>query len=293
MDLEVLGLSAALGSAASWAVGSILFKRLGEYLTPMAMTLAKGLVSLVLLALALVATESPAVDQETLWLLILSGVLGIALGDTFFFAALNHLGAHALVVLLTLGQVFTVGLAVIWLGERPTWSAYVGIVLILTGVGLVLVDRMKDEAGNSSTTGILFGLLSVLCMSVSIIIAKEALDQTSAIHATFVRMVAGTLGILLFGLATRQLAGDLAPFADPRLALRFVLSVCVVTFGGFWLSLVAIQYADVAIASTLGSTEPLFVLPLAAYFLKERIGAQAVAGSIATVAGIALLVIYS
>lgn len=130
-------------------------------------------------------------------------------------------------------------------------------------------------------------------MSVSIIIAKEALDQTSAIHATFVRMLAGTLGILLFGLATRQLAGDLAPFADPRLALRFVLSVCVVTFGGFWLSLVAIQYADVAIASTLGSTEPLFVLPLAAYFLKERIGAQAVAGSIATVAGIALLVIYS
>ena len=65
------------------------------------------------------------------------------------------------------------------------------------------------------------------------------------------------------------------------------------TFGGFWLSLVAIRYADVSIASTLNSTEPLFVLPLAAFFLKERISFRAVLGSVATVAGIALLVMKS
>lgn len=290
MDPQLIGATAALGSAASWAVGSILFKRLGDSLSPAAMTLAKGAVSVLLLGLALLFMGYQAMDGHTWMLLTLSGLLGIALGDTFFFAALRNLGAHALVVLLTLGQVFTVVLAVLWLGEQLSGPDYGGILLILAGVGLVLWERLHEEGGRSSLSGVLYGLLSVVCMSVSLIIAKEALDQTSALQATFVRMLAGMLGMLLFGLITRQLAGDLAPLANPRLAGRFVISVCVVTFGGFWLSLVAIQHMDVAIASTLNSTEPLFVLPLAALVLKERITRRAVLGSLATVAGIALLV---
>lgn len=290
MDPQLIGATAALGSAASWAVGSILFKRLGESLSPTAMTLAKGAVSVLLLGLVLLLVGYQAMDGHAWMLLTLSGLLGIALGDTFFFAALRNLGAHALVVLLTLGQVFTVVLAVLWLGEQLSGPDYGGILLILAGVGLVLWERLRHEGGRSSLSGVLYGLLSVVCMSVSLIIAKEALDQTSALQATFVRMLAGMLGMLLFGLITRQLAGDLAPLANPRLAGHFVISVCVVTFGGFWLSLVAIQHMDVAIASTLNSTEPLFVLPLAALVLKERITRRAVLGSLATVLGIALLV---
>ncbi len=34
---------------------------------------------------------------EPLLLLILSGLLGITLGDTFFFAALQNIGPHALI----------------------------------------------------------------------------------------------------------------------------------------------------------------------------------------------------
>jgi len=41
-DVRLLGMSAALGSAASWAIGSILFKRIGETVTPFGMTLSKG-----------------------------------------------------------------------------------------------------------------------------------------------------------------------------------------------------------------------------------------------------------
>jgi drug/metabolite transporter (DMT)-like permease len=63
-----------------------------------------------------------------------------------------------------------------------------------------------------------------------------------------------------------------------------------VTFGGFWLSLVSIAYLDVAIANTLNATEPLFVLPLAALVLKEKITLPVVMASLATVIGIALIV---
>jgi drug/metabolite transporter (DMT)-like permease len=127
-------------------------------------------------------------------------------------------------------------------------------------------------------------------MAVSIIIAKEALATTNSLQAAFIRMLAGTAGIFLFGQATRQLVGVLTPLRTPRFAGFFVFSVAVVTFGGFWLSLLAIEKIDVTIANTLGSTEPLFVLPLAAFLLKETITLGVVIGSTLTVLGIALLV---
>jgi len=48
---------------------------------------------------------------------------------------------------------------------------------------------------------------------------------------------------------------------------------------------------DVAIANTLNATEPLFILPLAAILLKEQITLPVVLGSLATVAGIVLMVL--
>jgi drug/metabolite transporter (DMT)-like permease len=67
----------------------------------------------------------------------------------------------------------------------------------------------------------------------------------------------------------------------------------VVTLGGFWLSIVAIKHVDVAIASTLSTVEPLFVLPLAAIILKERIDAWNATGAAVTVCGVIVLVCTS
>jgi drug/metabolite transporter (DMT)-like permease len=76
-----------------------------------------------------------------------------------------------------------------------------------------------------------------------------------------------------------------------RLIALFVFSVAVVTFGGFWLSLVSIKYLDVAIASTIGATEPLFVIPLALVFFNERISLLESLGAVGASIGVVLLII--
>jgi drug/metabolite transporter (DMT)-like permease len=293
MDLKLLGILAALGSAASWALGSILFKRLGESISSPAMTLAKELLSVVLLGVALVLTGFETVGANALWLLVLSGLLGIAAGDTFFFAALQDLGPVATVVLLTLGQVLTVVLAVVFLGESPTAWAWLGIVLVIAGVAAVLVAKMSGEQQASKRRGILLGLASVVCTAVSMIVAKRGLDEVSALQATFIRMLAGAAGLLVVGVATLRLRQWAMPFRDTRLAAEFVGAVAVVTFGGFWLSLAAIKYVDVSIANTLTSIDAVFVLPLAAVFLKEKTTWAAIAGTATTVTGVVLLCLQS
>lgn len=291
MNATLIGMAAAVGSAFSWALGSVLFRRLGDYLAPVTLTFAKGTVGAAFLGLVLVVIGFEPMEADVWLLLIVSGLLGIALGDTLFFLALNRLGAHVVVILFTLGQVLTVLLAVIWLGEQPQPLDWAGIALVLSGVTVVMWSRMGRSATRTGLTGVLYGLLSVVAMSVSIIIAKEALETVGTVQATFVRMLAGAVGVFLVGQIRGQLLNGLGALRQSRVLGLFLMSVIVVTFGGFWLSLVAIAHVDVSIANTLNATEPLFVLPLAAIVLKERITPPVVLGSLATVAGIVLIVV--
>ncbi|GAC1336964.1 MAG: hypothetical protein NVSMB18_01060 [Acetobacteraceae bacterium] len=286
----LLGAAASLGSAASWALGSVLFRRLGDVLAPVVLTAAKGVAGAAMLALVFWPMVAGPVAPGALWLLIGSGLLGIAVGDTLFFMALNRLGAQAVVLLLTLGQVLTVLLAVLWLGERLGWAGWAGIALVIAGVTAVMWLRIRDEPGRSQRAGVFYGLGAMACMAVSIVIAKQALDVgENSMQATLVRMLAGTAGAVVLGLVTGQRLGGLGLALQPRFAAFFLLSVAVVTFGGFWLSLFAIQHAGVAIASTLGSLEPILVLPFAAVVLRERITAPIAAGSLAATAGAIML----
>jgi len=289
MHEHLIGVAAALASAASWAAGAILFKPLSQRLSSSAMTLAKQLVSLLLLAGAVLLDGFSWLSASTLALLVLSGLLGIAIGDACFFEALRDLGPVAVVVLLTLGQVLTVILSVLLLGDRPSLIAWAGIALVIAGVVLVIAPKLSGEEQRSGRRGLLFGLLSVVAMSVAMVIAKPALDQTSALQATLVRMAAGAAGMLLFAGTPGRVATWLAPLADGRLLAHFVIAVAVVTFGGFWLSLVAMKYTDLSVANTVASVEPVFALPLAAIVLKERITMKSLTGAVLSTAGVVLL----
>jgi drug/metabolite transporter (DMT)-like permease len=289
MSPELIGTSAALGSAASWALGSVLFRQLGDRIPPVALTFAKAIAGGGLLGIVLLFVGFAPLPSETWLLLVLSGLLGVAVGDTLFFLALNQLGAHVVVILFTLGQLLTVLMGVWWLGESPGAADWAGIAAILTGVTIVMWSKVSDGEGKTRLIGLVFGLASILAMSVSIIIAKEALETAESIQATFIRILSGGIGVMVYGAMTRQLAGGLGELRHPGFLMFFFASVVIVTFGGFWLSLVAISHLDVSIANTLNATEPLFVLPLAAFILKEKITPVVVGGSVLTVIGIALI----
>ena len=281
---------AALASAASWAVGAVLMKKVGEGLSSLAMTLAKATISVLLLATVLVFVGFELIAVRPLLLLLVSGLLGIAVSDTCFFDALKRLDPLSLVLLMMLGQVLTVVLAVLFLHESPSLAVWLGIVLTVVGIGVVVGRTLCGGLGKIGMRGVLFGLASVVSMSVSIIIAKKALDAVSTIEATLIRMLAGVIGVFLLGATTGRLGAWMNPFRDGRLAGVFLITVIIVTFGGFWLSLVAIKYVDVCIANTLISTEPIFVVPLSMIFLREKISPQAIAGTLIAVAGIFLIV---
>lgn len=289
MNLSFVGVLAGIGSAASWAIGAILFKQIGSHLSPLVMTLGKSGLGVLYLGLALAVTCASVPAAGDLWMLAASGLVGIAISDTLFFAALRDLSPKTLVILLTVGQVNASILAMIFLGEFPSTIAWLGIGLILTGVSIVLWPTGGTPAPPARRKGILLGLASSLCMSGSVVMAKDALADVSALEGTFIRMLAGFVGIALVLAFRRRLLSSLWDISKQGLALSFLAAVFVVTFGGFWLSLVAVKNLNVAAANSLLSLEPVLILPFAAFFLKEKLLGREIAGAIIATAGVIVL----
>ena len=290
----LLGSGAALGSAMAWAMGSILYRKIGDAASPLGMNLGKGLLGLCLIGVWLLFVGVEPMDTRSVVYLSISGLLGIALGDTFFFMALVRIDPRQTLLLGTVGQVFTVLLALLFLGERPTALTWIGIVLVLGGVTWVLRERLPRESRERRkvrVAGIAYGLIAAVLMSSSVITAKVGVATVPTVQATALRLLSGMVGLGLYGLATRDLRAWLQPFTDVSLLRSIIVAVVVTIFGGFWLSIVSLKHIDASAATILTSTEPLFVLPLVVLFLGERVSFKAVLGASVAVGGVALVLL--
>lgn len=288
----LLGVLAALLSAVAWAVASILFRRIGERASPSAMNLTKSLVGLCILGGVVLLTGVTRVDADSAWRLAASGVLGIAIGDTLFFAALIRLEPRLTLLLATVGHVATVLLAALLLGERPSMPVWLGIALVIAGVGWALQAGAEPGriAGRGRAVGLACGVLSAFATSTGLLLAKTGVAEVSTLQATWVRLAAGVLGVALWSAGRGTLTSDLATLKLPGFVREIVVAVSVVMFGGFWLSLVSLKYAPASVASALAATEPVFILPIAWIWLGERASGRAIAGACVAVAGVVLIV---
>src|SRR5205807_1991067 len=92
-----MGELAGLGSALLWAIGSVLARAQSRQVDAVTLNLTRvGASALVYVALALVTGRLGEVTQvplRGLGLMWASVVVGLAIGDTLFFASLRHIGA--------------------------------------------------------------------------------------------------------------------------------------------------------------------------------------------------------
>jgi drug/metabolite transporter (DMT)-like permease len=292
----MLGEVAALAAAFLWALAALLFSQLGKSLLPLVLNLAKGAIALLLLALTLLVLQRPPVDLEA-WvmvLLLVSGGVGIGLGDTVYFAAINHLGARRALLLETLAPALAALLAGVGLGEVLSWSAYLGMALTLAGVGWVISQRLPPGAEVSpspSYRGVLYGALAALGQASGAVLSRAALADTSVdpLWSSLLRLVGGLLLIASLLAGQGQLWPQLKPLGSARILLLVGLAASLGTYLGIYLQQIALKYSPTGVAQALTATSPLFILPMAA-LLGDRVTRRAVGGAIMALAGVVLLI---
>lgn len=253
------------------------------------MNLVKGIVAIICIGLVLLPLGFAEISDDAFFLLAMSGLVGICLGDTLYFLAINRLGSRLTLLVGTLIPVATAVIAMTTLGERITVNASVGLALTIVGVGYVLWERSPDHEHNEQwRMGLLFGLLFVLANAIGIIFTKVGVRDIPAMDATLVRTIWAVFGLAAWGMVTRSFASWIKPMKNPELRNRLLIASVVGAFLGTWLSVAALKYTHAVVAVTLNSTSPLFVLPLAMIFLKEHISWRAVSGAFIAIMGVAV-----
>lgn len=285
---------AALVAAVLWAFASVIYGRVGAHIPPLHLNLIKGIIAVVLLIITIVATGevSLVISQEALCLLLLSGVIGIGLGDTAFLAGINSLGARRLLLLETLAPPMTAVFAFIFLQERLNASAWCGVLLTILGVAWVISERTeKDVSSHLSLRGVVFGLLAALANASGAVLSRAALVNTNInpLVAALIRLGAAIIFLLPLIVWQQNKSNSILSFSW---RWRVVIATCFAafcgTYLGIWLQQTAIKLAPVGIASTLLQTSPIFILPLALW-TGEKVSIRATVGVVIAIAGIALL----
>ena len=141
-----MGELAALSAAFVWALASTIWQRVGQQIPAVVLNLLKGAIALfMLLATVLIlGTSLPAVNPHILAMLLISGALGIGIGDTAFFIVLKYLGARRTLLLETLSPPLTALFGLIFLQENLSPIACTGILLTICGVAWVIAERTPE-----------------------------------------------------------------------------------------------------------------------------------------------------
>jgi DME family drug/metabolite transporter len=285
------GAACALTSAFTWALTSLLVRRLGRVCSMVTINAVRISASgAVLLAIALAGAaraELMAMSGLTFVLIASSTVLAAGIGDSIFFECARVLGLGRAMTLAMTYPLMATAFAAVFLGEPLTPRSAAGAVTTLAGLVLIVGARGTD-GGTHERHRLMVWLSFVVALTwaASAIMTKPAMRELSPLAAQGIRMpiVAAFLWLTPWSRAGLPALVGAGRAVAPTLV---VLSALTMVSAMTWIA--GLKYSDVVVATVLSSTSPMFALGLGALFLGERLRLAAVLGALLTIAGIVVL----
>jgi drug/metabolite transporter (DMT)-like permease len=253
-----------------------------------------ALAYLVILNLILFREPLPFSAESSRWIwLSLSGVIGLSLGDMFFFLSLVSVGPRLGSLLLSLAPIFGSIIAWIFFGETLTFLQIIGIVLALAGIGWVVMSHEEpaDTPHGHTQRGVFFGALAALGQAVGLVLSKQGMfGEFSPFQANVIRMLAAVFFTWIWALIEGKAGETITAFrAKPQVIGLIASGALIGPMLGVSASLLAVQHAEIGVASTLMALPPVIILPFSYFVFKEKISWQAIAGTILAITGVAIL----
>ena len=252
-------------------------------------------------------TAGSGVGGNSLPMFLISGVIGIGIGDAGLFQAYPRLGSRLSVLLI---QCLTAPLAMLmewlWLGTTLQPGQIICVFVIVAGVAVALSPGEHLHLPRRQLiVGIAFALLGALGNSLGAVTSRkgfaiaqangESLDGGTA---SFQRLLGGLLvsGILLL-VAKRQFvrlpasAGDMmdtTPAHDKwrRIWLWVVLNSLAGQTLGMSLALWALKTTPTGIVTAITALTPLMVIPFTRVMENEKVTARSLLGGAIAVGGV-------
>lgn len=309
--MQYLGEIISLAVAVSWTV-TALFAEIGsKRLGSLQMNVIRMMLSLLMLGATLwYFTGSPYplyADGKAWFWLSMSGFVGYLLGDYCLFNSYIWIGSRFGQLFMTLAPPTAAIAGWLMLGETLSWNALLGMLVTLTGIGISVLNKGTSHKLSLKLPlkGVLFGIGAGVGQGVGLVLSKVGMnhyemsipsDETMVADllpfaSTFIRAVTGAVGFLLV-MGIQKQFHTLATSVHDRKGMNAALWATITgPFIGVSLSLMAVQYTEAGVASTLMALTPVFIIWPSYFFFKQHVTFKEIVGACISVVGVSLFFI--
>jgi drug/metabolite transporter (DMT)-like permease len=293
--LEYIGEISALATAFCWAITSYAFTDATRKIGALQVNIDRMiLASALLFLIVIIFNLNLNLNYTQVSNLVISSIVGLVLGDSFLFKSFQLIGARLSIIIMASVPVLSTILAYFFLDEFLSYLGIAGMFLTIIGIVIVVFERRRQGENKLqyNIRGIFYGMLGALGQASGLIFAKFAFQagELNSFSASFVRLLSASIIIFPLAIVFRRYKNPIRIYSINRNAVKSIL--IGTTFGpvlGITLSLLAIEFAKVGIASTLMATMPIIMLPISKFYYKEELGWKAILGAIVAVAGAAII----
>ena len=307
--MQHLGEIISLVVAVSWTVTAIFADKASHRLGSMTTNVIRLVLASLFLAILLWITLGhpyPVFADRKAWLWLgLSALVGYVFGDWCLFNSYLSIGARFGQLFMTLAPPMAAIAGWIMLGETLTWKSMLAMAVTLCGIAISILSRGEGHKVKLSLPlkGVLLGLGAGTGQGVGLVLSKigmqhyeaavpagapELMETMLPFASTMIRALIGSLGFLALMALQKDLPRLKAAFHDRKgMSYALILTLFGPVFG-VSLSLMAVQYTDAGIASTLMALTPVLIILPYAIMYKQRIRLKEIIGVTVSMAGVAM-----
>lgn len=291
-----IGEIAALLTAMCWVGSSVSFEYAGKKVGSLVLNLMRLVVSLVLITVLnffiTSGFQNLTITPEAFRALMLSGLIGLVLGDLFLFQAYIEIGARISLLIMALAPPITALFSYFLLDEVLGFGQILGMLVTVLGIAIVILGKEKGKKKlvvRHSVKGILYAFLGAMGQAGGLILSKVGVKDLNPFVATEIRIFSGILGFILIITFFKSWPGFFQTFKLKSVMAGITVGSLFGPVVGVSLSLMAVKYTSTAIASTLMAITPILIIPVSVIFLKEKVKANEILGALVGVLGVAII----
>lgn len=293
-----LGEFAALLTALCWTATALAFESASLKVGSIAVNLIRLLLAFIFLSIFSYLTRgyllpTDATSNAWIWLSI-SGIIGFVIGDLFLFESYTIIGSRIAMLIMTTVPPITAILSWAMLGETLSLFNLFGMLLTISGISLVILNREKGEKSikiKHSIKGLLFAFIGAIGQSIGLVFSKIGMGSYNAFAATQIRVIVGIIGFSILITMWKKWNNVGAAVININAMKRIGIGSIFGPFLGVSLSLYAVQHTHAGIASTIMSIVPVLIIPPAVFIMKQKVTIKEIIGAIISVIGVALFFI--
>jgi len=277
-----------LVAAILWSVTVILLKSSSNHLSPLLINPIKNSIGLLLFLILFLYTGIPLwYDNLSLlgyYKILLSGLLGMALGDTIFIYALSKIGANRVAIVDSFSPFIIYFYSILLLSNQElVFIQFIG--LMITTIAIVILTYENDYEDidyKTKRSGILWVFFAMSCTGYGVVLLKTVLNEINIVEVnhklkfnlwvTAFRLFPGVIFSWFMFLFKKNKKNLLKPLTNRNILSKLLLASVIGPFFalGFWI----LGYAFIdkpSIASIISQTSVIFIVILSWIFLKEKL----------------------